>query len=579
MSDFLYARYADTQTLHDALSSIYTHDIPAIATFSGAWGALALGANRYGGFAHYEDAHHLCAVIGAPLLEWRSNAFLGTEGGNEGTQALMRRYLEGALYWDEEVSGPFVFVLIDKAAQTLVYVTDLMLFIPVYRYGEGEMIGTHVDALARAAECTEQIDWVSVGDFILNHVVTFPYTTYASIRQSEPAAHYYGADFFHYWQPLETEMFGSLDGAAEALRKALKQYVEAVCAGMDQVGAFVSPGEDSRAVLGMLPSHVLIEGFHYGRGIPREEGIVREVCAAYGAHLNVLERDAYFYLDILPEATRLIGSMHQYSHAHVLGLHRDWDLQKYRAVFGGYLADSLHKGVYARKFKAYGLLRFLPEFERKGENRTQALRSNYIKPEILQEIDRRRREHFARLEALRPTSAHEWFAFWPATMRMTIVNFHTTRRLFCSYEPFFCNASVKIAAGVAVRWKLNRRLFHRVVRPFLRPSRHIAHADGRLPYCSFWANAPLVLWQKLSQLLTTSVATLKAYWHKEETPWMRRRAVKSDSRWKDAFDAYGAGYRDLEALIDNTNAQKKLSSRRSRNVLQVLCWLDWRRSL
>src|SRR5690606_29140156 len=50
---------------------------------------------------------------------------------------------------------------------------------------------------------------------------------------------------------------------------------------------------------------------------------------------------------------------------------------------------------------------------------------------------------------------------------------------------------VKISAAVPTGWKLNRRLFNCAMKPYLRKSKWLLHADGRLPYFSWWVNTPM----------------------------------------------------------------------------------------
>lgn len=52
---------------------------------------------------------------------------------------------------------------------------------------------------------------------------------------------------------------------------------------------------------------------------------------------------------------------------------------------------------------------------------------------------------------LEATPQWMWFVLWPASMRTTMPNFHSTRRLFRSYEPFLSHESVKTAACTPIR--------------------------------------------------------------------------------------------------------------------------------
>ena len=51
-----------------------------------------------------------------------------------GTEAIYRRWLSGEIEWDQDLSERFSVLIVDKKAAHITYVTDLMMFIPVYRF-------------------------------------------------------------------------------------------------------------------------------------------------------------------------------------------------------------------------------------------------------------------------------------------------------------------------------------------------------------------------------------------------------------------------------------------------------------
>src|SRR5690606_4300889 len=101
--------------------------------FHGRWGSLAITQSHYRGFRPYENEHYLMVVIGGPVLYFRDNDFLVAEDSHEATEAIYKRWvLDGKIQWDEDLSGPFTILLIDKTRRSATVVTDLMAFIPVY---------------------------------------------------------------------------------------------------------------------------------------------------------------------------------------------------------------------------------------------------------------------------------------------------------------------------------------------------------------------------------------------------------------------------------------------------------------
>src|SRR5699024_9760420 len=139
----------------------------------------------YYGFEPYENEQYITIVIGGPVLMFRDNSFLNDKDSFEGTQAIFERWLIGEMSWDNDLSGPFVVLIINKQTSEITCITDLMSFIPVYLYQStnNTVLATHVDVLARITEEDDNLDEVSIVDFILHGVVTYPHTTYTNVFQ------------------------------------------------------------------------------------------------------------------------------------------------------------------------------------------------------------------------------------------------------------------------------------------------------------------------------------------------------------------------------------------------------------
>lgn len=570
MSDFLFTRHpAQADELVGAIQAIYLAEAPEVVTYQGTWGALAVSKGHYRGFDSLETEHHVVAVVGGPVLYFRDNDFLAGEPSAEATQAIYQRWLYGCMDWENDLSGPFAVILVDKQAAEIHYVTDLMAFIPVYEAAEdGSLVlGTHVDAVACIAGKADSYDHVSIVDFVLHNVVTYPHTVYQGVLQSAPATQVMhrdaGREEHQYWLPEEVCEFASLKAAAEHLRRGMEEYVARVTERMDEVAQFISGGEDSRALSGLLPNRLKRNAYIFLDQMNREGKIAAQVAGLYGVSFNPQYRSVEHYLEILPEATRLVGAGHQYTHAHSLGFHKTCDLQRYPAVFGGYLADSLLKGCFARKVRGTVRFPFLPEWGLDGETRTDAVVHDAVPEKVLAEITARRRKHFHAIAQFRPTTAHEWFVLWPATMRFAIPNFFSTRRLFRSYEPFMSHCVVKAGAAVPVSWKLNRRLFNRTAKPWLKPSKYTFHADGRLPYFPFWVNSPL----QFGVWLYRDIAKRAGWVKGNQGPWADWLATMRTPEWAVAEARYirqglfdlDEKFKEFERLLQRKSEETNIS--------------------
>ena len=584
VSDFLFSSArAKGGELPQAIQQVYRHSAPSTWEYLGPWGSLAVSRGHYNGFDPVETEAHICVVVGGPVLCFRDNSFLVGGEPDAGTRAVLERFLAGEMSWEHDLDGPSVVLVVDKVRARVTCVTDLMMFIPVYEHREGGelVLGTHVDAVAAVSGKASAFDEASLADFILHDVVTYPYTAYRGVRQLTPAAeHDYTVldggrtqklEPKVYWQPVERSAFGSIDEAAETLRSGLQEYVDRVTTGMDHVAQFISGGEDSRALAGLLPSRLKRDAYIFLDNMNREGRVAERVAKAYGATFNPGYRSPTHYLEILEEAGSLVGLGHQYAHAHSLGFHSECKLDQYQAVFGGYLSDSLLKGAYARKPRGYGRIPFLPEVSLSGESRSRPLQSSVFRAELLRSVEQRRRSHLERVRAIRPRTAHEWFVLWPMTMRTAMPNFYSTRRLFASYEPFLSHTAVKVSASVPTRWKLNRRLFLRTARPWLAPARSIQHADGRFPHLPWFANTPLQAtvwaWRQVQRKILRN--------RSNEGPWGDWQSVVHSQAWEEKLgtttesDVFGS-LLEAETVQDLKMCTKQLPRQAQLNVFQVV---------
>jgi asparagine synthetase B (glutamine-hydrolysing) len=582
MSDFVFSTNAKPHgELSRAIQSIYREDAPEIREFHGPWGALAVSRTLYQGFAPIETERFICLVIGGPVLTYTDNRFLVGDDPTAGTEQVLARWRSAAgIRWDEDLSGPFVAVRIDKRDSRLEVITDLMSFITVFEAecGGEKTIGTHVDAVARAAGCTEAKDATSIADFILHGVVTYPFTLYKPIRQLAPGSvHQWSLspqnnphEAMAYWQPVEDNPYQSMDDAADALREGLHDYVQMVTSGMPRVALFLSGGEDSRCILSLLPARCQRDAFIFVESMNREARVAKKVAAVYGIKLNIGQISPSRYLDVLPACADLVGSGSQCNQVHSYGFHNYFDFAQYPAVFGGLFADSLLKGLWARKIKGYGPLPFLPQIARRGGWFLKPVKSDVFDVHMLGELNERRTEQYNRVRRMRPQSTDEWCEIWPFSARWGIASHHGHRRLFRSYEPFLANKSVKLSAQIPLSWKFNRRLYHRATKPLLQPVKHLPHSDGWLPYYPWYLNCFIHFMTWARRKAQVKTGAIKG----NQGSWADLKALSHGEAWRDAIAVYSTSVYLSDGLSaiharqllegDQLNTTQKL------NLLQVL---------
>lgn len=580
MSDYIFSSIQQPEgKLTKTIESIYENSLPKIKELHGDWGSLAVSNSQYSGFKPYETELHILIVIGGPVLYFRDNDFLVEADSADATKAIYQRWLvEKKIQWDQDLNGPFTILLISKLTSEIQVITDLMCFIPAYICEKDScfFIGTHIDALALSCGECDNYDDTSLADFLINDVITYPYTAYTNIRQFAPGC-MITLESNHeikeesYWLPVEQINYDSLRDAAAELRYGIQEYVNRVTSKMNQVAQFISGGEDSRVLSGILPKSLKRDGYTFLDNMNREGIIAKKVADIYGVNITVGYRTKTHYLDILSEASKLVGTGHQYHHAHSLGFNRKYHLSEYPAVFGGYLSDSLLKSAYALNYKKTNRYPFMPNIFKAGETRTKEITSSIINNDILKKINERRTERFKALKILRPVSAHEWFVLYPATMRTAIPNLYTTRRLFRSYEPFMCNEAVKISSAVPTKWKINRQLFNCTMKPFLKKSKWLFHEDGRLPFFSWWINTPIhfICW------FYFSTAKKLGFIKKNQGSWADWSGIFKDERWFSLVTKYQGSdniYRLIkkDVKIEDVLCNNSITSSEKRNLIQIL---------
>jgi asparagine synthetase B (glutamine-hydrolysing) len=580
MSDFIYSKKQIKKgKLTKAIQSIYGQDGTDICEYHGAWGSLAVSKNLYNGFESYETENHITVVIGGPLLKFSDNHFIGKpNASNEGTKAVYERWLNKSIKWDEDLDGPYAVLIIDKKEGKSLAVTDLLSFIPLFTCENDENIflSTHVDALAIASNQTE-VDKVSIVDFILHGTITYPYTMYKKIHQIQPASvHWVKNDTNKvlsetYWLPKEEIKYKSIDKAAKDLQKAITTYTNTILANTTNIAQFISGGEDSRtlsALLSSVPNH---DAYIFLDQMNREGTVAQKTAKIYGINFKLFTRDKLHYLTVLPACTNLVGSGSEYIHAHTYGFHEKCNLHQYDAVFGGLFADALLKGARIRKIRGSKRFPFIPQIKDKFYAPSNMIKNSAFKSDILKQLNQRRNDHYQFIKTLRNESAVEWFEMWPSTMNLNVPNIHANRRLFRSYEPFMANDIIKISAAVPQKWKMNRRLFNKFAKPYLKPSKWLMHSEGRLPYFPWYINCFIQFGFWAHQEIKKKLGLIKG----NQGPWAEWSSLMNTNEWQNAIENYSTGIKFFSDAVTNDDIKafynnKDFNYLQRINILQIL---------
>lgn len=357
MSDFIYSsKNISPSNLTSALSHIYAvWNIPCY-TFNGVWGAIAATNNHYHGFNPYETDRHILIVAGGPLLRFTSEDKYSAD--NAATKLIYERWIhQGNIKWDDDLSGSFAIILIDKHTKSITIVTDILSSIPVYFHeshpssGIIDTIGTHADSVASASGATDNLDPTSLADLLFNRTIVFPYTPYYNIFQFPPAQQIIvdrnksvSVEKVTYWEPAESSPFSSVNEAAEEVRYKLEEEVKLISNGTDHVAVLLSGGEDSRTILGILSDETDVTGITIAGSENLETYLASLTAQAYHTNIEVLQRPIEQFIDFLEHRSLIVGMQHEFIHTHTYGVIEKNGINHYDAVIGGYLADTYLKG-------------------------------------------------------------------------------------------------------------------------------------------------------------------------------------------------------------------------------------------
>lgn len=578
MSDFIYStRNIDRLCMSKALLSIYEKDFPQVTYFSGSWGSLGITNNIYNGYEPYETKEYLIVVIGGPLLTFKENNFIKQGNNNLGTKAIFERWNSGNIIWDKDLNGPFSVLIINKDKQEVVCITDIMSFIPIFKYHNDNqyILSSHIDMMSIVTEKKQDFDCVSLADFILHGTVTYPYTTFKDVYQIQPASTHLYTHYTNeilvtsYWEPYENNECTDINQTAIYLRKCLNSYINMVTSQTSNIAQFISGGEDSRTLSGLLNS-INRDTYIYLDSMNREGKIARTIANKYNANFKSTTRDQFHYLNIMEKCTNLIGSGAEYHHAHTYGFHKS--LVKYDAVYGGLFSDALLKGARIKKTNLTKKFIFLSNRKNTAHLINENLSNEHFDQDIVEELKKRRRNHLYYIKTYRKESAEEWFELWPSSMNRNIPNIHANRRLFKSYEPFLSNEMVKTSARIPQKWKLNRALFHKIAKPYLKKSKWVLHGDGWYPYLSSRMNLIIsfIIW------IYRQVGKRVGYIKGNQGPWASWKKLINSDKWERKSKEYAIGLsytnlnKDLKAILNNNILKKQLSTLQYIAFTQVL---------
>jgi asparagine synthase (glutamine-hydrolysing) len=232
-------------------------------------------------------------------------------------ETILHLYEENALHCVDHLRGMFAFALWDSTNQQLILAVDRFGKKPLYYALDAEKIifASELKALLRYPGITHDLDYEALDEYLANGFVSAPRSIFKSIRRFKSAqimtvAHN-ETSLGSYWEPSfatpDEWDKRSMDDCAAELRYLLREAVHLRMNSDVPIGAFLSGGVDSTAVVALMAqlSTAPIKTFSIGFSDPRyDENTSAKAASAYFGSDHYSEIIHEDKLDLLPRLVR-----------------------------------------------------------------------------------------------------------------------------------------------------------------------------------------------------------------------------------------------------------------------------------
>lgn len=180
------------------------------------------------------------------------------------TEVIVHAWEEWGVQCLDRFNGMFAFALWDQNKQTLFLVRDRLGIKPLYYalLNDGQIVfGSEMKAVTRNPAVPRELDPCAVEDYFTFGYVPEPRSIYGAIKKLEPGTYLCirrgqrAGEPVRYWDiPLDEapDMSTDFDATCEELREQLKASVDRRLVADVPLGAFLSGGIDSSAVVAMM---------------------------------------------------------------------------------------------------------------------------------------------------------------------------------------------------------------------------------------------------------------------------------------------------------------------------------------
>jgi hypothetical protein len=580
MLDFIFSSNAkNIALLETSIKSIYPDNVSTFC-LKGDWGMLVCtyrDKSEYG-YELIDSPESIFCLIGAPLyIDSTVSQQTEKKSLKINIKDIFEMYKTSINLISDCLNGPFSIIYINKKTKNIEVMTDLLSLIPIF--GKYEInkctVGSHIDVVAETLNLRNNYDYVSLTEFTINGRITYPYTAYKGVYQLPPSS-IFTADVQQrkytseaYWRPAESNTSLNIDDTAEEISQALHEYCETAVKDNGSAAMMMSGGEDSRLILSILSNYTNVDSYIFLDSSNREGVIAQKACKTYDSNFEILLRSKSYYIDIHKDASLLVGLGYQYAHVHAYKFINNISENHYQTVFGGYLSDALLKGSRAEKynFNKFGLYYdFLKEASIPLIDKSKLTIFN---PQMIDEINNRRIE-FDNLDLYdNLKDSDDWKGFYPSSTYKSSPFFYGHRRIIPVFEPYTATKIIKASAAIPLAWKLNRKLFQKIVKINLGKTKWLSHSDGHYPYFPWYFNLLMVPIVRVKRALYSIIGSNNDSMQGPWTNWMK---LIESKEFKKIEALYGKDvYNNIFSIPFSEAIKSKHFTKSNRlSVLQIL---------
>ncbi|MFW5759063.1 MAG: hypothetical protein ACOCYO_10315 [Bacteroidota bacterium] len=420
-------------------------------------------------------------------------------------------YSDCKIISDHVLNANGSFSIIIEKKDRLIAITDAAGSIPLYYgYGPGGFaVGNPVHEVAKATGLTTA-DEVSMIDFLCNHVVCYPYTWYQNVFMAAPGSctTFYPdgkIEVETYWQPREqTDVYDSnvnIDFWAAKLKTEVKNAIERSLVDVKKLRVLFSGGEDSRAVLGLVPKGLEIIPSTVLERKNREYHLAKQAARLMGYNLDWIVRPPNYYRSELIEKAEMVGPGMDLRNTHMFGSLTK-QLVDGDAILGGYSADTLFKtnflgNVLQSKRTKKESISF-PDSKYIHSLRYFEERGLLFRDDLVKEVKKRRLLHHNTIKKYRPLTAGNWHSLWPISNRNSYPHYLACLRIGTKViEPFVDNKVYQLASVMPDICRINRKVFNKAFAKEMGLAGWYPTSGGRIPAANnLWINYLYRLYKK-----------------------------------------------------------------------------------